>query len=227
MDKKCQIIPDSTGKGFDGITAIYDVLVALFSFNRINKSQLAFLSHLSGQKTGLILGGGTGYFLQKMLEQNDAICITYVDASEKMIAKARERIKNNLPEALHRVSFMCINVEDFVRRDFDVIICNYFLDLFEDNYVQELASIFQKHLKPEGLLYVTDFNVTNKNLFLKRSTELGLRILYYFFRLTVQLHTKKLPEIEQHLKNQGFILFRSKRFLSGILLCNLYKNNLE
>jgi len=213
------------GKGFDRITAVYDIVVSICSFDRINKSQLAFLSHLSSQKAGLILGGGTGYFLQKVLDQNEEIHITYVDASAKMIEYSKKRIEKNRPNDLHRVTFICSGVEDLQWHTYDLIICNYILDLFDNAFVEILAEKFKKHLSVNGLLYVTDFNISETNGFMKRGTQIGLKVLYALFRWTTQLQTKQLPETEKLLKEQGFSITNSKYFLNGILACHIYKIN--
>jgi ubiquinone/menaquinone biosynthesis C-methylase UbiE len=213
------------GKGFDRITVVYDAVVCVSSFNRINKSQLAFLSHLSTQKTALVLGGGTGYFLQKVLEQNEVIHITYVDASAKMIEYAKKRIEKNRAEDLIRVAFICKSVDDFEWRTYDLIICNYFLDLFDNAFVKMLAEKFKKHLNAEGLLYVTDFLIPEANVFLKWCTKMGLKVLYAFFRWIANLSTNQLPEIERLLKDQGFFVSDSKYYLSRILMCRLYKTD--
>ncbi|PKB15284.1 class I SAM-dependent methyltransferase [Flavobacterium sp. 5] len=215
--------PNVVGKGFDRITVVYDAVVCISSFNRINKSQLAFLSHLSTQKMGLILGGGTGYFLQKVLDKNEQIHITYVDASAKMIEYARKRIKKNRPNALHRVTFICSGVEDLEWQNYDLIVCNYILDLFDNAYVQVLAEKFKKHLTTKGLLYVTDFHIAETNGFMKWGTQTGLKVLYTLFRWTTQLQTKQLPETERLLKEQRFVITQSEYFLNGILACHLYK----
>lgn len=197
----------------------------VFSFNSINKSQLAFLSHLVTQKTALIIGGGTGYFLQKLLIQNAGIHITYVDVSAKMIAYSRKRIEENCPKDLDRVNFICAAVEDLDYKTYDVIVCNYILDLFDNAAVKVLAEKFKKNLNPEGLLYVTDFHIAPSKGFLKWSTEMGLKILYAFFRYTTELKTKELPKTDSILKEQGFFILESKSYLSGILMCRLYKVN--
>jgi ubiquinone/menaquinone biosynthesis C-methylase UbiE len=213
------------GRGFDRITSVYDVMACICSFNRINKSQLAFLSQLSTQKTGLILGGGTGFFLQKVLEENQEIEITYVDASSKMIEFARKRIEKNLPHDLNRVNFICKGVEDLEWQTFDLIVCNYLLDLFDNLYVKVLTQKFKLHLKPNGLLYVTDFHVSETNSFLKWSTQIGLKVLYTFFRWTTNLQTKELPNTDRLLKEESFQVIDSKDFLGGILRCSLYNVN--
>jgi ubiquinone/menaquinone biosynthesis C-methylase UbiE len=211
-----------SGKGYDRITSVYDIIACVFSFNKINKSQLALLSHLDNQKTALILGGGTGYFLHKMLEQNKTIQITYVDVSAKMIAHSKKRIEKNCPNTLNRVTFICKAIEDLDWQTYDVIVCNYILDLFDDAGVQPLAKKFHQHLNPQGLLYVTDFQIPETNALLKWFTKTGLKILSTFFRYTTELRTKQLPEIDKLLKEQGFSVLDSKSYLSGILMCRIY-----
>jgi ubiquinone/menaquinone biosynthesis C-methylase UbiE len=213
------------GKGFDRITAFYDVMACFFSFNQINKSQLAFLSELSSQNTALILGGGTGLFLQKLLQENKEIHITYVDASSKMIEFSIDRIQKNIPDSLQRVTFICAGVEDLEWKSYDLIVCNYIFDLFDNNFVKTLSEKIKQNLNSHGLLYVTDFHISENNTVLKWATKIGLKVLYAFFRWATQLDTKQLPNTDSILKAQGFYIFKSKAFLNGILMCRLYKFN--
>ena len=212
----------SVSKGFDRIAFIYDGMVRIASFNQINKSQLAFLSHLSTQSTCLILGGGTGYFLQKLLEENKTIHVTYIDASVKMIESAQKRINKNIPNELHRVTFINERVEDFTFNNFDIIICNYFLDLFDDAYVTFLIERFKQHLNKDGLLYVTDFSIPEKGL-MHWSTKVGLKILYWFFKCVTGLSADKLPHIESIVLQEKFRLLYTTSFFKGALRSSLYK----
>jgi|GEM_PF-1585827 ubiquinone/menaquinone biosynthesis C-methylase UbiE len=213
----------NTASGFDRITFIYDVMTRLLSFNRINKSQLAFLSQLSTQQTCLILGGGTGYFLQKLLEQNKTIHIIYVDASAKMISAAQQRIAKELPEVVQRVTFICNGVEEFVFGKYDIIVCNYFLDVFDEMYADLLIQKFQHALSEEGLLYITDFTVPDKKGIIQWCTKAGLKVLYLFFKWVTSLPAKHLPPIESLLFKNNFMLFKSATFFKGVLKCSLYK----
>lgn len=208
---------------YDSITVVYDSLVRFFSLNRINKSQEAFLSHLSTQKTALIIGGGTGCFLQQLLEQNSEINITYVDISAKMIDFATKRIATNSATDLERVTFICERIQDFEWQSYDVIVCNYILDLFDEELVNDLVIKFRKNLTMKGLLYVTDFSISEKNVFMKYGTQIGLTILYTFFRWITDLQTSRLANSDQIIKSKDFKVLDSKEFLNGILQCRLYK----
>lgn len=216
---------NSSGEGYDRIAFIYDAVAGLASFNQINKSQLAFLSNISTQDTCLIIGGGTGYFLQKLLEANKTIQVTYVEASAKMLALAQKRIGKNIPDAAARVTFVCTRVEDVAWNRYDVIVCNYFLDLFTDAQVKDFVSIFKTQLNPQGVLYITDFHIPETNRFLKWGTQLGLTILYTLFRFETKMSARALPEIETILIAQGFSIAHAKNYLNGILTCSLYRVN--
>ena len=220
--KDNQKIKMNKTQSYDRIAFGYDFIAGLFSFNQINKSQLAFVSHLSTQATCLILGGGTGYFLQKLLEENKTIHVTYVDASMKMIASAQKRISKKRPSELYRVSFICKHVEDFQFENYDLIVCNYFLDLFDDAYVTLLIERFKQHLKKDGLLYITDFSIPEKG-FMHWSTKVGVKILYTLFGWITSLSVQHLPNIKSIVLQNNFVLLESVAFFKGALKCNLYK----
>lgn len=213
----------SSGEGFDRIASIYDAVAGIASFNQINKSQLAFIANLSTQASCLIIGGGTGYFLQKLLEINTTIQVTYIEASAKMLALAQKRIERNIPDAAARVTFVCMRVENAPLNSYDVIVCNYFLDLFDEVHVNKLVSALKKQLNPQGLLYITDFHIPETNRFLKWGTQLGLAILYTLFRFGTKISATRLPQTEQILQDHGFSILVSEKYLRGILMCSLYK----
>ena len=212
-------------KGYDRIVFVYDFIAGFFSFNQINKSQLGFLLHLSDQSSCLILGGGTGYFLQKLLEMNKTIHVTYIDASANMIAAAQQRIQKKIPDALDRVAFFCKEVENFEWQKYDVIVSNYFLDLFGEDHVQVLVKKFNKYLNPQGFVYITDFHIPETNSFVKWGTILGLKILYRVHKSITKMEVRKLPKIEKIMMMQNFSILYSENYLKGILKCNLYKKN--
>lgn len=209
-------------QGYDRIAFSYDFVAGFFSFNQINKSQLAFLSHLSDRSTCLILGGGTGYFLQQLLEIHSTIQVTYVDASVKMIAAAKQRIQKKIPAALDRVAFICKEVESFEWQKYDVIVCNYFLDLFDPVYIKVLAGKFKQHLHSRGVVYITDFHINESHRVLRWSTILGLKILYCLHKCIIKTGSSKLSEIETIMVEHNFLILRSKDYLKGILKCSLY-----
>ncbi len=213
----------SISNGFDRIAFIYDTLTSITSFNQINKSQLAFISHLSIQSTCLILGGGTGYFLQKLLEENENICVTYVDASEKMIQLAQKRIAKNIPNALHRVTFICEGIENFEFGKYDIIVCNYFLDLFEDIYVNFILDKLYRSINNQGLLYITDFTKPNTKEALGWILNIGIKGLYLLFKWTTSLSTKNISNIHEIVLENHFNRIQMKKFFNGILCCNVYE----
>ncbi len=91
----------------------------------------------------LDLGCGFGSFAKFALEQGPAQ-ITAVDISEKMIAVARERIRDE------RVKFICMALEDFVpaKDSYDLAVSSLCL-----HYVQEIDVLFERiagALRPGG-----------------------------------------------------------------------------
>ena len=214
MTKKQSKI-NTIGKGFDRMTIMYDAFARVLSFNQINKSQLAFLSHLKTQSTCLILGGGTGLFLHRLLEENKTIHITYVDASAEMIRYAKKRIAGS-DDSLARLTFVHEPVENFVFARYDVIVCNYFLDLFDENYVESLLVRFSESLNSNGVLYVVDFNFPNAKRTSGWLMNTGLKMLYVFFRWTTSLETKSIVHFDALILKGSFETIHSKNFLYRI-----------
>lgn len=221
--KLSNVLNQDTSVGFDRIAFLYDSIARIASFNGINKSQLAFLSHLTEKSTCLILGGGTGHFLQKLVAQNKLIKVTYVEASSKMIALAQKRIRKNNAEALDRITFICMHAEYFKFENYDSIVCNYFLDLFDEMDVHVWIKKFKTHLKKDGLLYITDFSMPAAKGFIQWSTKVGLKILYLLFRWTTSLSNTRLPDIESIVMAHRFVPLHTAGFFKGILRCNLYR----
>jgi hypothetical protein len=103
-----------------------------------------------------------------------------------------------------------------------VIVCNYFLDLFDEPYIETLLQRFKQHLNKDALLYITDFSIPEKGL-MHWTTKAGLKMLYAFFGWATNLPTQKLSAIDKIVRGKDFYVLHTKYFLKGILKCTVYK----
>jgi tRNA (cmo5U34)-methyltransferase len=108
---------------FNGIASVYDALASMVFGKNLIKSQHHFLHVIPDYATVLIVGGGSGELLQTLLQQKPKCQVVYVDASERMIELARQRVQNAA-----RVTFLCgtESVEMPVPA-FTVVITNFYL----------------------------------------------------------------------------------------------------
>lgn len=209
-------------KGYNRLAFCYDALAYLFFFNRIVRSQTALIPHLSTVRNCLIIGGGSGIFLEQFLLEHSEAKIVYIDLSDKMIEKARKRIQDKIPFALSQIEFRCIPFEHLQDGCFDVIVLNYFLDLFPESEVDRILKKCSAYLQSNGNLYVSDFSIPETKLF-KDLAMILLKLLYTFFKITTSIETNALPAFVKLLNNNQFYCIHSVQFWKGIMFSGIYK----
>ncbi|MEQ1586808.1 MAG: class I SAM-dependent methyltransferase [Cyclobacteriaceae bacterium] len=191
--------------GFDRLAPVYDALARIVIGNGIRKSQLHFLNHLTAKNKLLILGGGTGWILPFILKTNPALQIDYIDVSPKMIALAKGRVKDS------RVRFIVGTEENIPDTDYDCVITNFYLDLFDDAKLESVVLRIKNSLQPGACWIATDF-ISEK--FWHKSL---LTVTYQFFRVTTGLQTLKLPFWEQELHKAGGTQLETKDYSGGFI----------
>ena len=115
--------------GFDKLAPYYDRLTRLVYGKSIKDSQEQFLSQVRFGSSVLIVGGGTGKILKKLFAI-PGIAITYVDASEEMINRAKDQVYNSECSTFIHTKISEFNADD----QFDYIITPFFLDLFNGGH---------------------------------------------------------------------------------------------
>ena len=194
---------------FNFVAPFYDILAHLVFGNNLIKSQIHFLSKIKRTDEVLILGGGTGELLESIPQCKS---VSFLDLSEKMIVRAKNRMSKN------PIDFICA---DFLTHDFhskyDVIICPFFLDCFNESNLKEVISKIKNLLKDNGRLIVTDFQKTNDNRFF-------LNLMHYFFRVSTSLEAETLKNIHREVELRGFIRLELKYFYRNMIFSRLYGN---
>ncbi len=162
-------------------------------------------------KSILDLGCGFGTFEEFALEQG-AASILAIDISEKMLALARERIRDT------RVSFVRQALEDFVpsRHDFDLAISSLCL-----HYIDDVGALFARiasSLKPHGLFvfsiehpmctslldgWAKDHAENKRHWPVDRYFEEGVRISHWFVDGVIKYH-RTIDTYVRLLANTGF-----------------------
>lgn len=135
---------------YNRLAPFYDVLSFLVFGDKLNASQAFLTRNIKQGDRVLILGGGTG----KLLEFISLPChVTFVDASSKMIEKARLR------KTEAELVYFAMYFEDFVSHEkFDHVFCPYFLDLFDPDSLEGVLFKIKMCLKENAMLHVADFN---------------------------------------------------------------------
>lgn len=170
------------GNGYDWLAPCYDKLACFFVGRQIQQMQLKMIHHLCDRKKLLIIGGGTGWILPYIFRVNPTLVIHYVDASEKMIDKARKNAHGN-----KRIKFIQGTEAAIPEYDYDAVLTHFYLDLFTETQLIDLINQLKKCLVKDACWLVSDFEIQSRVHWIK------VKVMYLFFRIVTGLRTNALP----------------------------------
>jgi SAM-dependent methyltransferase len=210
----------------DYIAPIYAFGERLCFGGALQKRREEFLREARDARHAIVLGDGDGRFTAALLQSNEAVRVTYVDKSRRMIEEARKRVARIGKEALERVVFHCSDALTFSSEEarFDLIATHFLLDCLPEQNVQRLAQQISVLAAPKALWLVSEF----------RQAPLGwgrvwtgavIRGLYALFRLTTGLRVTELPDYAQFIKANGFSAAERRVALGGLLVSELWKRD--
>ncbi|MBD8488433.1 class I SAM-dependent methyltransferase [Echinicola sp. CAU 1574] len=189
---------------YDKVVFFYDQLAVLVLGKGYRESKLAFLDHINNGDKVLIVGGGTGSnlsYIRSMVGGNGEIC--FVEASEKMIEKAKKNTKavgqGNI-EFIHQSDF-----QDLPLKKFDVIITQYLLDILPEKELDNLFGELQKRLAQSAKWIFTDF--------FNRSDRRWIQfVMIQFFRIITKNPRNDLPNYKFFFDKYGWYISDSKNY---------------
>lgn len=195
--------------GYDRLAPVYDCLAVTFVGKQIQQAQLKWLPCLKDRKKLLILGGGTGWILPFIFEINPTLVIHYVDASAKMISKARKNAAGSL------IQFIKGTETDVPDKDYDAVLTHFYLDLFSDAQLSSVITSLKMSMSNNALWLVTDFETHTS---LQRAK---VSLMYWFFRMATGLKTTTLPRWYNAMVQAGCIALKNysvqSRFIRSVL----------
>lgn len=199
---------DRALNGFDAVAPVYDLLTRIVFGRSILRAQTVFLTAVPSQSKVLVVGGGTGRVAGQLLRLNPTCRIWYVDASSRMIGYARRRLKR----FSDRVEFVHGSWSDVPSLTYDVIVTQFFLDLFSDATCATVVNALDASLSQRGYWFATDFVCREKWW-----ERMLLKVMYRFFRRAAGIEADRLPDWINVLSRQGLIPRHEKSFYYGMI----------
>ena len=195
--------------GFDRLASSYGVLEHFLFGSRLQEMRCLYLAQLADCQDILLIGEGTGLFLEKLLQFNPKAKVTVIDQSAKMIKRARGRVAG---QDLHRVTFQAVAFENFCSANqFDAVCTFFFWDCFEKDRIREMLPLLHLCMKKEGLWVEVDFVEDRRGAHPSRVWYYFLlRFLYGFFGWATGIKARWVEEIEPLAKENGFSLTQSQ-----------------
>lgn len=202
---------------YNRIAWAYDVLARWMFRGNILKSQTHFIWKFKAGDRILIIGGGSGEVLTDIEQLNIPLIIDFVEPSGRMIHKASKRIKDssNLIVNFHQTSFELFQTNEA----YGIVCCFFFMDLFKEDTLGEHLNHINVLMKEDGNLYVTEFRKGFEKWWQK---PLSI-FMHMFFKLTTNLESDRLKDIDQSIRNSGFMKIKEDRFFSDFIFSAIYQ----
>ncbi|OKL39828.1 class I SAM-dependent methyltransferase [Pontibacter flavimaris] len=206
-------LPDS---GFNRVAFFYDALARLVYGHTLQQAQLALLPFVPRQARVLVIGGGTGWLLEQLLQTGKRLDILYLDAAPAMLQRARQKYeKYRNPHTCHVTFRLGTEQSILPQEQFDVLITPFLLDLFPPQRLHQLMYKLASALAPGGQWLFADFwPVQQPPPWWQR---LLIKGMYTFFGLMSDVQARQLPDYRAHFTALGLEQKYSQTFYGGMV----------
>jgi ubiquinone/menaquinone biosynthesis C-methylase UbiE len=197
-----KIVFSDVGNNYDRIANYYDRIHHLFFGQAEIVAQVELLDYVRPGDRLLIVGGGTGWILERIAAVfPSGLTITYIESSVRMmeLTKARNWGGND-------VTFVSGVVEDWVsgEGEFDCILTGFFFDNFPEEHAVRIVEQLSGCLREGGCWLEADFYYARRRGKLWQAVLLWL--MYVSARLICGVEAKWLPDMERIFTERGFRL---------------------
>ena len=200
---------------YDNIAHVYDLLSRMIFGRHIEQAQVCMLEYVPPDSNILIVGGGTGWILEKLSHRySQGLEIDYVESSAEMTSLSQKRnCKKNV------VNFIHLPIEEFIsNKSYDVIITPFVFDNFGEDKIEKIFAKLHERLKVNGIWLYADFvyDKTTSPFWQK----LLLKVMYFFFRFASSIETQELISMDKYFAGSYEIHFEASyyfRFIRSVV----------
>ena len=200
---------------FDFAAFFYDFLVRIVFGKRLYEAQVALFGALPKNTSVLIIGGGTGEFLNQFITEVKPVNIDYLEASLKMLDIALRKHQD-----IENIRFIHGNENSLDLGMYDVVLTPFVLDLYSEKELMLMVHKIQSKLNPGAVWLVTDFYTDKDSPFMHRAL---LKTMYLFFNLISGVKARQLPDYENILKQNYMHLMKGQMHVNGFVRSLLYQ----
>jgi ubiquinone/menaquinone biosynthesis C-methylase UbiE len=197
---------------YDKTASFYDFLSRIVFFKSQVNAQIVQLKYIAAGSRILIAGGGTGWILEELSKvHKEGLSISFVEISENMLAKARERDFGN-----NKVEFIHSGIETYRSEDrFDVVQTAFLFDNFSHARIKQVFGKLDDLLKPGGLWLFSDFRYQKENSTLWQA--MILKIMYLFFRTLSNVEAASLSDMIPYFQAKSYELIAQEHFYRNFI----------
>ena len=205
-----------TRNNYNTVASFYDHLSGLIFGQELKKPQIDSLQFITKDSNILIVGGGTGWILEKIADiYSSGLRITYVDSSSKMIELSKRRNTK-----FNSIEFIHASIEDvnLLPQKYDLILTPFFFDGFSQSTSLLVFKKLDESLKVNGRWIYIDFYISEKSNYRQR---ILLKLMYVFFRYTCKIEAKELPVIAPYFLS--YKIQYSKSYFKNFIIMQVFQ----
>ena len=203
---------------YDPVAGYYDLLSQLvFGKTEIN-AQVEMLRFVFPGNRLLIVGGGTGWILEKIAAVHPGgLEITYVEPAGRMMARARKRDWGK-----NKVSFVQLPVEEFGGDGvYDCILTGFLFDNFYQEHAESIVRGLDRLLAPGGYWLFADLFYPRKGGSWWQG--LLLRSMYWAARWICRVEANELPDMDAAFAGVGYEVICGSSYYQGFIRSVVYR----
>jgi ubiquinone/menaquinone biosynthesis C-methylase UbiE len=208
---------------FDAVAPWYRTLETIAFGSALQRARVACLAEIGSPRHALIVGEGNGRFLAELLRTQPGIQVDCVDASERMLKLARQRVVSEI----NRVRFLHRDIRAWAApaNHYDLIVTHFFLDCFAGDQLEKIVQKLSRAATSNAIWLLADFSIPSDS-FARFRARIWLAAMYRFFRFTAGIRARELIDPSRFLFAERFSLERQHLFRRGILKSELWRREL-
>jgi ubiquinone/menaquinone biosynthesis C-methylase UbiE len=211
-----RVVFSDVGNNYDTIANYYDRIHHLFYGQAETNAQVELLGYVRPGDRLLIVGGGTGWILEKIGSIfPSGLEITYIESSARMMERTKTRKWGK-----NRVELVTSVVEEWKAvMEYDCILTGFFFDNFKEAHAAEIVRQLTPYLKQGGYWLEVDFYHPGRRG--KVWQAILLYSMYLSARLICGVEAKRLPDMDRIFSEEGYKVlyttFHYQRFIRSMV----------
>jgi ubiquinone/menaquinone biosynthesis C-methylase UbiE len=199
---------------FDRVARPYRLLETLVFGRGLQEARCAFVRQIPNSKCALVVGEGDGRFLEELLRVRPELEVTCVEASPRMIALARPRVK----EASVQFIEGDIRAVELPARLYDLIVTHFVLDCFSETSLPAVIDKLSAAAADDATWLVSDFQQTPRLW-----SQWLISVMYLFFRISAGIEARRLVDYVPFLRAKRFRLTNEQTYANGVIRSQLWQ----
>jgi ubiquinone/menaquinone biosynthesis C-methylase UbiE len=211
---------------FDALAPWYRTLEWIAFGDDLQRCRTACLGEIAAPRRALVVGEGNGRFLCELLRQHPGVAVDCVDASQRMLQLARQRLERELPDRMQCVRFLHQDLTSWSppAHHYDLVVTHFFLDCFAEAQLAAIIGKLAQAATENSNWLLADFCVPPRGVARFRARA-WLAVMYRFFRLTAGIDAQQLVDPTPFLRDEGFAMARQHFFRKGMLKSEMWRNS--